>query len=52
MTRESVVIESDILDHIEELLEIRADGYHIPPASDDEQEQYEDMLADIRNTRP
>lgn len=50
--REPIVLDSDDLDHVEELLEALSEGYHIISEDPEKQEQYEAMLERLQEARP
>lgn len=52
MVREPVVLESGDLDHIEDVLETLAEGYHILSPDEAKQQQYQAMLERLQETRP
>jgi len=52
VTREPLVLNSEDVDHIEELLETLADGYHILGPDEEKREQYEGMYDRLQEARP
>jgi hypothetical protein len=52
VTREPLVLDSEDVDHIEELLETLADGYHILGPDEEKREQYERMYDRLQEARP
>jgi len=52
VTREPLVLDSEDVDHIEELLENLADGYHILGPDEEKREQYERMYDRLQKARP
>jgi len=47
-----MVLDEDDADHIEQLLEALASGYHIDAPDEEKQEQYDEMLTRFQNARP
>ncbi|WP_372611561.1 hypothetical protein [Halomonas sp.] len=52
MAREPLVLDTEDLDHIEELLETLSEGYHVLGPDEEKREQYEGMHKRLQESRP
>mgnify|MGYP006276935967 CR=1 FL=1 len=50
--REPLVMDSEHLDHLEELVEALSEGYHVIAETPERRAYYEALLEELRNSRP